>query len=59
MTTVIYKNKSYRFISYVGLPGSEISAEHGGKFYRLPASQCELVRSVITDKHDDEHNSKM
>lgn len=38
--TIIYQKQTYRFIGYDNLPGTEILAERGGKFYRLPVSQC-------------------
>jgi hypothetical protein len=38
--TIIYQNQAYRFIGYANLPGTEITAEKGGKFYRLPVTQC-------------------
>jgi len=44
--TVIYKGNTYRFIGYICLPGLEVSAERGGKFYRLPVSQCQLIRKT-------------
>jgi hypothetical protein len=44
--TVIYKNKTYRFIGYANLPGTEITAERGGRFYRLPVNQCQLIKNV-------------
>jgi hypothetical protein len=44
--TVIYKNQAYRFIGYADLPGTEVTTEKGGKFYRLPVSQCQLIKNV-------------
>lgn len=44
MLKVIYKSKVYRFISYVGLSGKEITAELGGRFFRLPTNECNIVR---------------
>ena len=44
--TVIYQGNTYRFIGYVGLPGTEFTAERAGKFYRLPVSQCQLIRKT-------------
>jgi len=38
--TIIYQNQAYRFIGYADLSGTEITAERGGKFYRLPVTQC-------------------
>ena len=40
--TAIYQNKTYRFIGYANLTGTEITAERGGKFYRLPVSHCQI-----------------
>jgi hypothetical protein len=40
--TIIYQNKTYRFIGYSDLPGLELTAERDGKFYRLPVSQCQI-----------------
>lgn len=42
---VIYKNKTYRFIGYANLPGTEVTAELGGKFYRLPVANCQIIRN--------------
>jgi hypothetical protein len=58
MTTVIYRNTSYRFIGYANLPGSEVLCEHGGKFYRFPVSKCQLVKNVTADKHEEENVSR-
>jgi len=44
--TVIYQNNTYRFIGYANLPGTEVNAERGGRFYRLPVSQCQLIKNV-------------
>jgi len=44
--TVIYQNNTYRFIGYADLPGTEVTAERGGRFYRLPVSQCQLIKNV-------------
>ena len=45
--TVIYKGKTYRFIGYDNLPGTEVLVEKGGRFYSLPVSQCQLIRNVL------------
>ncbi len=41
--TVIYKNQAYRFIGYANLPGTEVTAERGSRFYRLPVKECQLM----------------
>ena len=43
---VTYQGNTYRFIGYSNLSGSQITAEKGGKFYRFPVEDCEIIRNT-------------
>jgi hypothetical protein len=41
---VIYRNKTYQFVSYSG--SRNITTTRGGKFYNLPVAESQIIQNI-------------